>query len=162
MNYRCAIIALLLAIALQVSAGESVTVIKPVYTEVYLRSNPSVKISGSLLRYDDDSFVLKVSNGQRELNWLDLTGTSAFALRARLIDRNNPEDWMTVGRLAWALAQKTRLSVPLIRRSSWMVPIDRRSRRFSRPPPAAPSNAPRLQPTRASATRRIPTRWSST
>jgi hypothetical protein len=103
MNYRGAVVALLCIVACIARAGESVTLVKPVYAEVYLRTAQTQKISGSVLRYDDDGFVIKSSGSEREIKWLDLTGTSAYALRARLIDRSKPQDWLTVGEMAWSL-----------------------------------------------------------
>ncbi|HTL29773.1 MAG TPA: hypothetical protein VL282_11145 [Tepidisphaeraceae bacterium] len=103
MNYRRWLMMLFMSLATATFAAESVTLVKPIYTEIYLRSAQAQKIAGQLLRYDDETLVVKTSSGERELHWLDLTGTSAYALRARLIDKTKPEDWMAVGRLAWSL-----------------------------------------------------------
>jgi hypothetical protein len=102
MNYRGVLVASLCIVASLLRA-DTVTVVKPVYAEVYLRAAQGQKISGTILRYDDDTFVIKAPGGEREINWLDLTGTSAYALRARLIDKTKPDDWLKVGEMAWTL-----------------------------------------------------------
>jgi hypothetical protein len=103
MNYRAAVVMLLCLFASAARAGESVTLVKPIYAEVYLRAAQTQKISGMLLRYDEDSFVIKSSGGERSINWLDLTGSSLFTLRARLIDKKKAENWLNLGEEVWSL-----------------------------------------------------------
>ncbi len=103
MNYRGAVVALLCLLGSIARADQSVTLVKPIYAEVYLRAAQTQKISGMLLRYDDDSFVLKTSTGERSINWIDLTGSSLFTLRARLIDKKKPDDWLNLGEEVWSL-----------------------------------------------------------
>jgi hypothetical protein len=103
MKYRIAVVMLLCLVASVARAGSSVTLVKPLYAEVYLRAAQTQKIAGSVLRYDDDAFVIKVSGSEREISWHDLTGTSAYALRARLIDKTKPDDWLHLGELVWSL-----------------------------------------------------------
>lgn len=103
MNYRGAVVALLCLLGSIARADQSVTLVKPIYAEVYLRAAQNQKISGMLLRYDDDSFLIKSSTGERSINWNDLTGSSLYTLRARLIDKKKPEDWLNLGEEVWSL-----------------------------------------------------------
>src|SRR4030095_4675661 len=72
--------------------ADPVTLEKPLYSEVFVRSTTNAnneKVAGNLLRYDEQTLTIKTSKGERDLRWTDLTGTSAYALKSRLIDKNN-------------------------------------------------------------------------
>ncbi len=74
---------------------------KPIYTEITLRSGRPSHLSGHLLRYDDTTLVVRTGKIEKSLKWVDLTGTSAFILRSRLIDKSKAEDWLELGTFGW-------------------------------------------------------------
>jgi hypothetical protein len=89
--------------------ADPVTLEKPLYSEVFVRSTTNAnneKVAGNLLRYDEQTLTIKTSKGERDLRWTDLTGTSAYALKSRLIDKNNSHDWLELGRFAWSMNAK--------------------------------------------------------
>jgi hypothetical protein len=74
---------------------------KPLIAEVFLRKYPAARITGTVVRSDDDGVVLRTAGGEKIYRWLDLTPGGAFALRAQLIDRNSPAQWLKLGEMAW-------------------------------------------------------------
>jgi hypothetical protein len=101
---RIAVLVLSLALAAPVR-GEAVALEKPIYCEVFLRdATPKTgKVSGNLVSYDDEQF--KVQNGAKEqtLAWTQITPSSAFILRQRLIDKSVARDWLALGEFGWKL-----------------------------------------------------------
>jgi hypothetical protein len=73
------------------------------YVEVYLPSDRKpIKVSGKLVSHDDAGVVIDTpSDGQRTLGWDEMTPTSAFTLKARLIDKASASDWFELGKWAW-------------------------------------------------------------
>lgn len=87
------------------AVAEPVTLEKPIYAEVFLPGSGQrpTKVSGQLTRYDETQFTLEVGKQDRTLNWTDVTPTSAFTLRQRLIDKTNAEQWIELGEWGWKL-----------------------------------------------------------
>src|SRR6478609_5588456 len=96
--------------------ADPVTLDKPLYTEVFIRSataQNNEKVTGNLLKYDDQNLTIKTSKGERDLKWTDLTGTSAYALKRRLIDKSKAHDWLELGRFAWSMNAKEQAKTAL-------------------------------------------------
>lgn len=88
-------------------AGGSVVLDKPIAGVVFVKSEKSAKqLRGTLLRFDDAEFTLKVGKEEQTLGWVDVTPASAFELRLRTIDRTKAEDWLELGEFAWNLGGK--------------------------------------------------------
>src|SRR5688572_28096144 len=75
------------------------TLEKPIYVQVSLREGAE-KVSGSLIKFDHETLVIKTGGGERVLEWEKLTGASAFAVRAQVIDRKSAEAWLELAELA--------------------------------------------------------------
>lgn len=73
------------------------------YVEVYLPSDRKpIKVSGKLVSHDETGVVVDTTTeGQRTLGWDELTPTSAFTLKARLIDKSSAADWFELGKWGW-------------------------------------------------------------
>lgn len=89
------------------------------------------KVAGRLTRHDDAGLTIETTAGVRELTWDQVTPSSGFSLRARLIDKTKAADWLDLGRWAWdrgieqsartAFQQATRLDGSLASRVSAIV-----------------------------------------
>lgn len=80
--------------------ARAVTPDKPLYAEVFLKTG-NEKVAGNVSAWDSAGAVLRVGKEDRNLKWADLTPTSAFVLRSRLIDKNGASDWLALGTMAW-------------------------------------------------------------
>ena len=91
---------------------KATTLEKPTLTQVTLVEK-SERISGMLLRYDNETLVLRMGKGERTLRWSDLTGTSQYSLRSTLIDRKSAGDWLELAELGmkWNLKEQARGAV---------------------------------------------------
>jgi hypothetical protein len=75
------------------------TLDKALFVQLTLREGGE-KVSGGLVRYDEQTLVIKTGAGERELAWAKLTGGSEFAVRAQLIDRKSADEWLGLAELA--------------------------------------------------------------
>jgi hypothetical protein len=75
------------------------TLEKPIYVQVSLREGAE-KVSGSLIKFDNETLVVKTGGGERVLEWEKLSGASAFAVRAQVIDRKSADAWLELAELA--------------------------------------------------------------
>lgn len=96
--------------------AEPVTLDNPLYAEVFVPSSGTrpTKLTGQLIWYDNDQFALKVGREDRTLQWSDITPTSAFVLRQRLIDKSSAEQWLALGEWGWRLGAKEQAKVALL------------------------------------------------
>ena len=78
------------------------TLDKPVYAEVFLKST-NEKLAGNVTQWDSGGMVIHVGQNDRTVNWPEMTPTSAFTLRQRLIDKNNAGDWLALGTMGWQM-----------------------------------------------------------
>lgn len=83
--------------------------------DVYLRSGKMEEVVGTVVRFDDETVVLKTARGERSLRWLDMTGPSAFSLRARLADPANAVQQLSLGEMGWAMGMKDQAKTALAR-----------------------------------------------
>jgi hypothetical protein len=99
-----------LAFLLCLTLLEPKTLDQPMAADVFVRgataAAQSEKVSGALLRYDADTFVIKTGKGERTLKWVELTASSAFTLRSRLIDKTSAADWLELGEFGWGMGAK--------------------------------------------------------
>jgi hypothetical protein len=89
--------------------GDRITPSKPIYTEVFIRSasaGRTEEVAGNLISYDEQTLAIKTLKGERDLKWTALTGTSAFTLRSRLIDKTVAMEWLKLGQFGWSMAAK--------------------------------------------------------
>src|SRR3954462_4911756 len=87
-----------------IDAREPTRLDPPIYCEVYLpRTGGSDKVSGDLIRWDQQTLVIRNVKGERELRWTQITPASAFTLRARLIDKNKAQEWLELGKFGWSV-----------------------------------------------------------
>lgn len=88
--------------------AEPVTLEKPLYAEVFFPSTGTrpTKLSGQLLWYDQEQFALRIGQEDRILPWSEITPTSAFVLRQRLIDKSSANQWLQLGEWGWKLGAR--------------------------------------------------------
>ncbi|MBC7784918.1 MAG: hypothetical protein H7144_13855 [Burkholderiales bacterium] len=88
--------------------GEPVTLDKPLYAEVFLKSAPARanKLSGNLVAYDETSFTIRSGKEDKSIAWADITPTSAFTLRQRVTDKQSAIALLDLGRFGWQLGAK--------------------------------------------------------
>jgi hypothetical protein len=82
---------------------------KPLYVEVYIRSTtdrPNEDVAGMLIQYDDKGPTINTPHSSRTLRWVELTPTSAFVCRSRVIDKTNAADWLALGRFGWSIGAR--------------------------------------------------------
>lgn len=87
--------------------------------EAVLATDPPQRVVGILDSHSETGLSVSTSNGTRDLVWEELTPTSAYTIKSRIIDRERATDWLELGRWAWsngldrqaksALAQARRL-----------------------------------------------------
>jgi hypothetical protein len=90
-----------------------VTLPKPVSADVVLKGDKPAHVNGMLVSYDDTQFTLKVAKEERTIAWRDITPTSAFALRQKVVDKNSAADWLALGRFGWQLGAKEQAQTAL-------------------------------------------------
>jgi hypothetical protein len=78
---------------------------KKIYTEVLLRDQAE-SVKGDLSGYDETVLTIRTGKGLQTLQWRDLTGASAFTLRARLIDKTQPRHWLALGAFGWGMGTR--------------------------------------------------------
>lgn len=92
-------------VALLIASASVVAQTRPaegLYVEVFVRGEKrDAKVAGKLTRHDAEQLTIETPAGVRELSWDQLTPTSGFTLKARLIDRARAADWLELGRWAW-------------------------------------------------------------
>ncbi|MBC8105469.1 MAG: hypothetical protein H7Z14_02670 [Anaerolineae bacterium] len=109
-------ILVLLILAVSPSLADLVKLAKPVRVELQLKpvdAAPSEKLSGDLLQYDDEILIVKVRTEERMLNWIDLVPANACAVRGKLMDRRKANDWMRLGKFAWAIGAQAEATAAL-------------------------------------------------
>lgn len=95
--------------------AEPVTLDNPLYAEVFIPSADKrlTKLSGQLIWYDQEQFGLKIGPEDRTLQWSEITPTSAFALRQRLIDKSRADQWLALGEWGWNLGAREQAKIAL-------------------------------------------------
>jgi hypothetical protein len=88
----------------------------PIYADLYTRAagdNRSQEFTGKVLEYDTQTVTIQSGSQQKALHWGDLTPSSAFALRSRLIDKTSAHDWLVLGKFGWQIGatQQARLAL---------------------------------------------------
>ena len=88
--------------------AEPVALEKPLYAEVFLKGTTAkaTKISGNLTTYDDANFTLKIGKDDRTLAWAEVSPSSAFTLRQRLIDKTKATDWLVLAQFGLDIGAK--------------------------------------------------------
>jgi hypothetical protein len=86
-------------------AARGATVDKPMYAEVFLQ-NTNEKVAGNVTEWDSSAATLRIANKDRTVNWPEMTPTSAFTLRQRLIDKTSASDWLELGTMGWQMGLK--------------------------------------------------------
>ena len=89
------------------------TLNKPLYAEVFLKSS-SQKLAGNVTQWDSDGVVMHISKEDRTVNWPEMTPTSAFILRQRLIDKTSAKDWLALGKMGWEMGLTEQAKVALM------------------------------------------------
>ncbi len=122
MENRRLLLATCCAAALVVPAAAGAkTLTKPLFTIVYLRHSGS-SVAGHLVRYNRRRLVIVLANKKRKhLRWSQITVSSAFTLRARLIDQKKASAWLGLGEYGWKLGLK-RLARNALNRAAAMSP----------------------------------------
>ncbi len=78
---------------------------KPVPVRLFLHregKQPDV-LAGDLTAWDHDGLVVQTNGEDKQLQWTDLEGLSAYRVLFNLIDKKNGKDWLWLGTLAWGL-----------------------------------------------------------
>jgi hypothetical protein len=91
-----------------VAAGEAVPADKPVWARVFVRQDNKSpeEIDGTVNSWNPQDLIIKTKTSERKLLWTDLTGSSAYQLRFRVMEQKDPHAWMSLGTLAWGLGDK--------------------------------------------------------
>lgn len=86
-----------------------------IQAEVYVKAanGKATPLRGSLVKFDDSSFTLKVGKDDRTLAWTDVTPATAFLLKQKTIDRNRAGDWLALGKFGWAIGAKDQAQAAL-------------------------------------------------
>lgn len=72
------------------------------YVEVFVRGEKrDQKVAGRLTQHDGERLTIETAAGPRDLTWDQLTPSSGFTLKARLIDKTRAPEWIEIGRWAW-------------------------------------------------------------
>jgi hypothetical protein len=81
---------------------------RALYVEVYLRNpaGPNQRIGGTLVTYDDQGPTIHTFKETRTFLWTELTPSSAFVCRSRVIDKTKAADWLDLGRFGWSIGAK--------------------------------------------------------
>lgn len=88
---------------------QPVVLAKPLYVEVYVRSTtdrPNEDVAGMLIQYDDKGPTINATHSSRTLRWAELTPSSAFVCRSRVIDKTKAADWLELGRFGWSIGAR--------------------------------------------------------
>jgi hypothetical protein len=85
---------------------------KPIYTESFLQS-PSQKIVGNVTDWDAEGVTIHSGKEDRDIKWSEMTASSAYVLRSRLIDKSNANDWLDLGEMGWKMGAKEQARVAL-------------------------------------------------
>lgn len=87
------------------------------YVEVFLASEgESVKpekIVGNLLAHDEVGIEIQTGDARRSFAWDQLTPTSAYTLKSRLINRTSAIAWLELGRWGWNHRLKKQATIAL-------------------------------------------------
>lgn len=74
----------------------------PVPTEVVLAGGaPNERLAGKLVAFDEAGITMQVSGKDRVLAWDELTPSSAFNLKFRLLNKHDAQQWLELGRWGW-------------------------------------------------------------
>jgi hypothetical protein len=71
--------------------------------DAVLATDPPQRMVGILESHSDTGLSVSTSNGTRDLTWEELTPTSAYTIKSRIIDRQRATDWLALGRWAWSV-----------------------------------------------------------
>src|SRR5690349_3160239 len=94
-------------------AARGATVDKPMYAEVFLKST-NEKVAGNVTAWDASGATLHIGAKDRTVNWPEMTPTSAFVLRQRLIDKKDASDWLALGTMGWQMGLKDQAKAALL------------------------------------------------
>jgi hypothetical protein len=74
------------------------------FVEVYLPGERRLeRVAGTLTAHDEQGATIALHQaGDRTLTWDEMTPASAFALKARLIDRESARAWLELGAWGWS------------------------------------------------------------
>lgn len=96
-----------LAVALAAASAATVSPDKPIPAEVYVKSaGKATPLRGSLVKFDDSVFTLRVAGEDRTLAWTDVTPATAFTLRQKTIDRTHADQCLALGKFGWSIGAK--------------------------------------------------------
>ena len=99
---RIATLIAAVAMAMPAFAAPPTTAPTAMYVEVYKKGERrDEKIAGKLGAQDDVHVLIDTTAGPRDLKWDELTPSSAFTLKARLVDPTSAPGWLSVGRWGW-------------------------------------------------------------
>ncbi len=115
------VFALLLALASPAAgqAGDPVVVDPPITVRVnFVEGRRS--LLGDLVGYDTETLTLVVRGERQVHKWIDVTPSSAFTARYRLIDQKSAPDWLKLGEFALEIGAETEAEKAL----HWALRLD--------------------------------------
>lgn len=136
------------------------TLASPIQVEFFLTGEKE-KFGGKLVSHDAAGFALTTPSGEQAYTWDQLTPSSAFTVKFRLIDKTIAGQWLDLGRWGWehglndqsksAFAQARRLDASLAAEIDAIVAIPAGSALVAAPtaPPAEQDAPAATQPTGA-------------
>lgn len=80
-------------------------VAKPIFAAVVMRTTNAELIRGDVVAFDENTVTINVKTLPAPVThkWTELTTSSACTLRARLIDKTNAQDWLTLATFEWGM-----------------------------------------------------------
>ena len=88
---------------------KATTLEKPINATVALEGKPGV--SGLLVKYDEETLVIKTAKGEQTLKWSELTAASRYNLRATIADKKDAEEWLDLAELAMQAGMREQAKV---------------------------------------------------
>ena len=85
------------------------TLEKPINATVALEGKPGV--TGQLVKYDEETLVIKTAKGEQTLKWSELTAASRYNLRATIADKKDAEEWLDLAELAMQAGMREQAKV---------------------------------------------------
>ena len=85
----------------------------PLNAIVYLKHETPGEVSGRLLRYSRHTLVITAGGAEKPLHWADLTPSSAYTLRGRLINKDKADDWLALGAFGYSIGAKEQANTAL-------------------------------------------------
>ncbi len=87
--------------------SSSTILAKPIPAYVGVLTETGIEqVEGSLTVWDQQSITIQTRNAVRQIPWKNISASSAYALRAKLIDHTKASGWLELGTFGWQIGAK--------------------------------------------------------